>query len=172
MDEMITLSAQMEQNVSPVILINKFNVKSEDVDQLIKAWAADAAYFKQQPGFISAQLHRGIRGSCVFINYAVWESTQQFKEAFYRPDSNPSWEHILIAQRRLLIFSKKLQYQGFVLISNAQVYNIYSRSCQELTCSKPKTIGAMYRSYSQLVFHTSRFLPPEIMLLLFLCLCS
>lgn len=86
MDEMITLSAQMEQNVSPVILINKFNVKSEDVDQLIKAWAADAAYFKQQPGFISAQLHRGIRGSCVFINYAVWESTQQFKEAFNRPE--------------------------------------------------------------------------------------
>ena len=84
MDEMVTLSAQMEQNISPVILIDKFNVKPEDVDQLLKAWAADAAYFKQQPGFISTQLHRGIGGSCVFINYAVWESTQQFKEAFNR----------------------------------------------------------------------------------------
>lgn len=124
MDEMVTLSAQMEQNISPVILINKFNVKPEDVDQLLKAWAADAAYFKQQPGFISTQLHRGIGGSCVFINYAVWESTQQFKEVFNRPDSNPSWEHILIAQRRLLIYLKKLQYQGFVLISNVQDYNI------------------------------------------------
>jgi hypothetical protein len=31
----------------PVILINKFNVKPEDVDQLLKAWAADAAYLKQ-----------------------------------------------------------------------------------------------------------------------------
>ena len=86
MDEMVTLSAQMEQNISPVILINKFNVKPEDVDQLLKAWAADAAYFKQQPGFISTQLHRGIGGSCVFINYAVWESTHQFKEAFNRPE--------------------------------------------------------------------------------------
>ena len=86
MDELVTLSAQMEQNISPVILINKFNVKPEDVDQLLKAWAADAAYFKQQPGFISTQLHRGIGGSCVFINYAVWESTQQFKEAFNRPE--------------------------------------------------------------------------------------
>ena len=49
MDEKVTLSDQMEENAGPVILINKFNVKSEDVDQLIKAWAADAAYFKQQP---------------------------------------------------------------------------------------------------------------------------
>src|SRR5215207_9748812 len=86
MDENVTLSAQMEENVGPVILINKFNVKPEDVDQLLKAWAADAAYFKQQSGFISTQLHRGIGGSCVFINYAVWESTQHFKLAFNKPE--------------------------------------------------------------------------------------
>lgn len=71
MDENVTLSAQMEENVGPVILINKFNVKPEDVDRLLKAWTADATYFKQQPGFISTELHRGIAGSCVFINYAV-----------------------------------------------------------------------------------------------------
>jgi quinol monooxygenase YgiN len=82
MDEKITLSEQMEEkNVGPVILINKFNVKHEEVDQFLQAWAADAAYFKSQPGCISAQLHRGIGGSCVFINYAVWESTKLFKNA-------------------------------------------------------------------------------------------
>jgi heme-degrading monooxygenase HmoA len=86
MDEKVTFSSQMEENVGPIILINKFNVNPEDVDQLLKAWAADAAYFKQQPGFISTQLHRGIGGSCVFINYAVWESTEQFKEEFNRPE--------------------------------------------------------------------------------------
>jgi heme-degrading monooxygenase HmoA len=86
MDENATLSAQMEENVGPVILINKFNVKPEDVDQLLKAWTADASYFKQRPGFISTQLHRGIAGICVFIKYAVWKSTQHFKEAFNRPD--------------------------------------------------------------------------------------
>jgi heme-degrading monooxygenase HmoA len=86
MDENVTLSDQMEEYVDPVILINKFNVKSEDIDQLMKAWAADAAYFKQQPGFISAQLYRGIGGSCVFVNYAVWESTQLFKNAANKPE--------------------------------------------------------------------------------------
>ena len=46
MDEKVTLSDQMEENVSNVILINKLTVKPEDVDQLLRAWAADAAYFK------------------------------------------------------------------------------------------------------------------------------
>jgi heme-degrading monooxygenase HmoA len=84
MDENVALAAQLEEkekNRRSVILINKFNVKPEDADNLLKAWAADAAYLKQKPGFISTQLHRGIRGSCVFINYAVWESVEHFKQA-------------------------------------------------------------------------------------------
>jgi quinol monooxygenase YgiN len=86
MDEKVTLSEQLEENVSPVILINKFNVKLEEADQFLKAWADDAAYFKSQPGFISAQLHRGIGGSGVFVNYAVWESTVHLKRALNNID--------------------------------------------------------------------------------------
>jgi heme-degrading monooxygenase HmoA len=82
MDETVTLSAQLKTNEGPVILINKFNVAPEDAEQLVKAWSADAEFFKRQPGFISAQLHRGIGGSGVFLNYAIWESTEQFKKAF------------------------------------------------------------------------------------------
>jgi hypothetical protein len=37
-------------------------------------------------GMAKPVLHRGVGGSCVFINYAVWESPQQFKEAFNRPE--------------------------------------------------------------------------------------
>ena len=86
MDENVTLAAQLEEKGGrSVILINKFNVSSEDADQLLKAWAADAAYLKQKPGFISTQLHRGIGGSCVFINYAVWESVELFKQATSDP---------------------------------------------------------------------------------------
>jgi heme-degrading monooxygenase HmoA len=74
MDERVKLSTQMNSDAGPVILINKFNVEPDDVDQFLKQWAADSAIMKRQPGFISAQLHRGIAGSCVFLNYAVWES--------------------------------------------------------------------------------------------------
>ena len=96
MDENVTLATQLEeQNDSerPVILINKFNVKPEDVDQLLRAWAADAAYLKQKRGFISTQLHRGIGGSCVFINYAVWESVEHFKQATSDPEFRSALAH-------------------------------------------------------------------------------
>ena len=87
MDEVVTLQQQMGQEVSPVILINKFNVPQEEVQAFLLAWADDAAFFKQQPGFISTQLHRGIGGSSgVFINYAVWESVAHFRQALGQPE--------------------------------------------------------------------------------------
>ena len=94
MDENVTLAAQLEEDGQrSVILINKFNVRPEDADNLLKAWAADAAYLKQKPGFISAQLHRGIGGSCVFINYAVWESVEHFKQATSDPAFKSALAH-------------------------------------------------------------------------------
>jgi heme-degrading monooxygenase HmoA len=72
----------MEEDVgSPVILINKFSVIPEEFEQFLEGWAAEAEKFKEQPGFISAQLHKGIGGSGTFINYAVWESAGHFKMA-------------------------------------------------------------------------------------------
>jgi heme-degrading monooxygenase HmoA len=85
MDDRVPLADQLSEEVGPVILINTFQVAPEDVDTLLEAWAADATYLKQQPSFISAQLHRGIAGSGVFLNHAVWESVQAFRDAFGDP---------------------------------------------------------------------------------------
>ena len=63
MDDAVTLQQQMRVETGPVILINQFKVKPQESEQLLAAWTADAAFFKRQPGFISAQLHRGIGGS-------------------------------------------------------------------------------------------------------------
>jgi quinol monooxygenase YgiN len=82
MDDNIEFLMQMEVNVGPVILINKFNVKVDKINEFIRAWTASAEIMKKQPGLISAQLHRGIGDSSVFINYAIWESTEHFKKAF------------------------------------------------------------------------------------------
>jgi quinol monooxygenase YgiN len=86
MDEKTTLSEQLEVDLGPVVLINKFNVNPDEADQFLNAWADDAAYFKSQPGFISAQLHRGIGSSTLMINYAVWESTAHLKKALSNVD--------------------------------------------------------------------------------------
>jgi quinol monooxygenase YgiN len=81
MDEKVKFLQQVAQEVGPVILINKFNVDPEEVDEFLKAFAATGQVLKRQPGFISAQLHRGIAGSCVFLNYEVWESSNHFNQA-------------------------------------------------------------------------------------------
>jgi quinol monooxygenase YgiN len=82
MGEKIKFKDQIEEKIGgSVILINKFNVEPDKVKQFLRDWAEDATNFKQQPGFISTQLHEGIGKSSVFINYAVWESIDQYKEA-------------------------------------------------------------------------------------------
>ncbi len=86
MYDKVTVFAQMEAEGGPVILINKFNVAPPETEQLLAAWAEDAAFMKRQPGFVSTQLHRGIAGSCVFVNYAVWESVADFRRAFNQPE--------------------------------------------------------------------------------------
>ena len=55
MDENVKLKSQLDEDVGPVILLNKFTVQPEDVDQFLKAFAEITKMFMEQPGFISAQ---------------------------------------------------------------------------------------------------------------------
>ena len=86
MDDHVKFSSQLEEDVGPIVFVNKFTVNTEDINEFLKAWEADAAYFKSQPGLISAQLHKGIGESGTFINYAVWESTEHLKKAVNNTD--------------------------------------------------------------------------------------
>jgi heme-degrading monooxygenase HmoA len=95
MDENVTLKAQLEEDVGPVIVLNKFTIKPEDTDEFLKMFAATTEEFKRQPGFISAQLHRGIGGSGTYFNYVVWESAEHFKRAFNRPGFKSSMADVL-----------------------------------------------------------------------------
>ena len=83
MDERVKFKEQIEEKEidGQVILINKFNVEPDKTERFVKDWGEDAINFKKQPGFISAQLHKGIGKSSVFINYAIWESLEHYKEA-------------------------------------------------------------------------------------------
>ena len=91
MDRHVRLADQLATEVGPVILVNIFKVDPDDADALLRAWAADAAYLKTKPGFISTQLHRGIAGSGTFLNHAVWESVQAFRDAFSDPQFQATW---------------------------------------------------------------------------------
>jgi hypothetical protein len=77
LDEHVTFSEQIEENVRPIVLINRFDVKPEEADQFIRAWQKDAIYFKGQPGFISA--HSSIEELAV----VAYSSTTQFGNLLY-----------------------------------------------------------------------------------------
>ena len=82
MDERTKFKDQAEEKIAgQVILINKFNVHPDKVEQFLNDWTEDASAFKRQQGFVSAQLHKRVGKSSVFINYAVWESMEIYKEA-------------------------------------------------------------------------------------------
>lgn len=86
MGQAVTLGDQLKTEEGPVVLINTFVVPPEDSDKLLAAWTGDAGLMKAQPGFISTQLHRGVAGSGVFLNYAVWQSVAHFRAAFSNPE--------------------------------------------------------------------------------------
>jgi heme-degrading monooxygenase HmoA len=86
MDKQVTYMEQLQGDDGSIVLVNVFNVAPEDADQFVEVWAEDAAFMKEQPGFISAQLHRGTAGSCAFVNVAEWESSGALGAAFRSPE--------------------------------------------------------------------------------------
>ena len=93
LDPTVSIFQQISTDLSPVVLVNLFQVAEVDIPALLKAWEADANWMKQQPGYISTQLHQGIAGSNVFMNYAVWESVAHFRAAFTHPEFKKSLDH-------------------------------------------------------------------------------
>jgi len=85
MDDQVTYAQQLQDDGGPVVLINQFTLAPADTGRFLEVWADDAAFMKQQPGFISTQLHRGTAGSTTYVNIAVWESAQSLHRAFTTP---------------------------------------------------------------------------------------
>src|SRR5687768_13805928 len=87
LDDSVSVREQIASaEPGPVVVINTFAVPTGDVAGFLEAWAANAAFFKGQPGFISTQLYRGLAGSHMFTSEALWESLEKFRAAFANPE--------------------------------------------------------------------------------------
>ena len=86
LDPAFPIERQVALDASPVVLVNLFTLDTADEQAFLKCWQEDAIFMKQQSGFISTQLHRAIGQSPTYLNYAVWESTAQFRAAFTNPE--------------------------------------------------------------------------------------
>jgi heme-degrading monooxygenase HmoA len=109
LDERVSIRDQLkDESDKPVVLVNVFHVAPEQTDTLIAAWADDARYFKTHPGFISTQLHRGIRGSGTYLNYAVWENVGSFRAAFANPIFQSKLQHYPVRPAGRICFARWL----------------------------------------------------------------
>ena len=86
LDPAFPLDRQIALDAAPVVLVNVFTLDRADEQAFLQAWQDDAAIMKRQPGFISTQLHRAIGESATYLNYAVWDSTSDFRAAFTNPE--------------------------------------------------------------------------------------
>jgi heme-degrading monooxygenase HmoA len=86
MDPAFPIERQLAVDASPVVLVNVFTLDKADEQTFLRTWQDDAEFMKRQPGFISTQLHRAIGESPTYLNYAVWESTADFRAAFTHPE--------------------------------------------------------------------------------------
>lgn len=93
MDTHVTMREQIAEGGGPVVLVNVFTVEPEEAERFLAVWMEDAAVMKRQPGFVSAQIHRGIAGSSTFLNHAVWESVEHFRHAFGSPEFQANLAH-------------------------------------------------------------------------------
>ncbi|MEM7462310.1 MAG: antibiotic biosynthesis monooxygenase family protein [Pseudomonadota bacterium] len=91
LDPEFPIQQQLDNEASPVVLVNLFTVDPGDQEALVEAWRADALWMKKQPGYISTQLHKAVGGSSMYLNYAIWGSVSNFKAAF----SNPEFQNAL-----------------------------------------------------------------------------
>ena len=66
----------------PITIINTLVVPEGQMDKVIDVWRQDSMIMKAQPGWVSAQLYRGIGNSSVVTNVSVWESLTALKNAF------------------------------------------------------------------------------------------
>jgi heme-degrading monooxygenase HmoA len=86
LDNRVTFKQQLEENVGPVVLMSTFLVAPDQVDTFLDGFKRQFTIMRNQPGLISAQLHRGIAGSGLFMNYIVWESVDAFRRGFELPE--------------------------------------------------------------------------------------
>jgi heme-degrading monooxygenase HmoA len=80
-------------NPERVILINAFEVPEGADEGFLNGWERQREFLSAQAGYLSTRLHRSLAPDAEFrfVNVALWESEQAFREATSQPEfSNAS----------------------------------------------------------------------------------
>ncbi|CAI7601915.1 unnamed protein product [Penicillium palitans] len=91
------------------VLVNTFHIPAGKMEEAFAAWKIDAEMAKKQPGFISTQLHRGVNGSDMMLNYAIWESTAALKAYYDLPEFKESLKNYPDGTESRIVLYRKQQ---------------------------------------------------------------
>ena len=108
-----TIESQLNDSGGPVILINVFTLEADDAEAFLKAWANESSFFSTQPGYISTQLHQGVGGKTMYVNYAVWESAAAFAAAYHNPKFKETAKQFPSSVVALPHLIRKISVAGF-----------------------------------------------------------
>lgn len=75
-------------NPEPVVLINAFEVSEAEDESFLAGWERQRDFLSTQQGYLSTRLHRSLSpdASFRFVNVALWESAQAFRDATSQPE--------------------------------------------------------------------------------------
>ncbi|WP_327393463.1 antibiotic biosynthesis monooxygenase [Streptomyces sp. NBC_01186] len=77
---------QQKEKARPVTVINTFVAPEGKEEEVVAAWTDDAEYMKKSGSLLSVQLYRGIGGSRLFTDVAVWKSAEHLRAALGTPE--------------------------------------------------------------------------------------
>src|ERR1700750_1508573 len=86
LDPSFPIERQLAVDARPVVLVNVVTLDKADEQAFLETWRDDALFMKQQPGFISTQLHRAIGKNPTYFNSALWDSIADYRAAFTPPE--------------------------------------------------------------------------------------
>jgi Antibiotic biosynthesis monooxygenase len=86
LDDSTPFLGQQDEKAGPVTIINTFVAPQGKTGDVLAAWTDDAVYMKDTGNILAVQLYRGIGGSRLFTNVAVWASTEALHAAFRTPE--------------------------------------------------------------------------------------
>jgi hypothetical protein len=70
-----------------IYLLFVFKVPTDVEQTFLTCWKNHGDVMGKFEGYGSEKLHKGISGSDVYFNYAIWNSLADFRIAFFSPDS-------------------------------------------------------------------------------------
>jgi hypothetical protein len=114
LDDRITCKQQLEHNIGPVVLMSTFLVLPDQVDNFLEGFKKQFAIMRKPPGLISAQLHRGIAGSSLFMNLHRLGIGRRLQARLRAAGVSGAAKTVPPGHRRLGEFLSKGRHSGYV----------------------------------------------------------